>query len=336
MKAHLTTYEELDGFIEEFVEGCLSLVLLRGPGGTGKTQRLAKYVKSGHVDVISGGQITPFDLYCKLYALRDRPVVIDDIDNLWKNPQAIGLLKAVCQTDKVKTLAWNSSKLSSASPSDTQPDEIEEAEKDEDEELSHKEEGKLPPNRFDTRSRVLVIANSWQVRDENLRALMTRGVDIVFDPTSDEIHKEAAKFCDDQEVLDFIGSWKHIARTNFRQYVNAAELNVRNRIPWRKLLLDEWGITEATAFVHRLETDPTWKDRSIKEKVAAFADQNFPEGSSQSRYYEIKKQAFQGRSDRCYIEEPPGLAEERAFIEQKKQDAVEDVESLALVNGGCS
>ena len=58
------------------------------------------------------GSSTAFGMYCKAWEHRDQLLVFDDIDGLFRDRDSIRLLKLLCQTERVKTLTWNSDRKS--------------------------------------------------------------------------------------------------------------------------------------------------------------------------------------------------------------------------------
>jgi hypothetical protein len=53
------------------------------------------------------GQATPLGIYLQAFAYRHQPLVLDDIDGLYADRSGIRLLKALCQTEPVKSLGWH-------------------------------------------------------------------------------------------------------------------------------------------------------------------------------------------------------------------------------------
>jgi hypothetical protein len=56
-------------------------------------------------DLWIAGSATALGIYQELWKHRGRPVVIDDVDALQTARAAIRLLKCLCQTDPIKTVA---------------------------------------------------------------------------------------------------------------------------------------------------------------------------------------------------------------------------------------
>jgi hypothetical protein len=98
------TYGELDLYARAFAEGHFNLLILCGGPGLGKSQCLRRAL-AGPVCWIDG-TASPFGIYLEAYEHRHHPMVLDDVDGLYRNHHGIRLLKALCQSDRVKTVSW--------------------------------------------------------------------------------------------------------------------------------------------------------------------------------------------------------------------------------------
>src|SRR3954468_1118266 len=128
----VTTYAELEAFVRAFADGHLGLLLLVGAHGLAKSRTVKEAL--GDRACWIEGQATAFGLYRELHRHRDESVVLDDLDGLFANQDAVRLLKGLCQTEAVKSLSWHSAAAERAGL----------------------------PERFETRSRVVVVANEWK------------------------------------------------------------------------------------------------------------------------------------------------------------------------------
>ncbi len=201
----LHTYDDLRKYARAFADGHLNLLVVLGNPGLGKSQILKASI-GDHACAIEG-RTSAFGMYLRLFEHRNQPVLIDDVDELHRDRDAIRLLKSLCQTDHVKKLSWNSAAS-----------------------LGTK---KSVPDTFTTTSNVAIVANDWQRLNLDIAALEDRGHVVEFVPEAIEVHHQAATWFWDQEVFDFIGTnLSLLEQPSFRHYVTAAELK-QARLDWR-------------------------------------------------------------------------------------------------------
>jgi len=208
------TYDDFFREVDAFGHGERNLLIVVGPAGTAKSTAVKRRLKDARV--IEGGA-TPYRLYMELYENRDQTVVLDDADKVFQDRKGVFLLKLLTQTEKVKTIQWNSN-------------------------TPEIRRGDLPAE-FITTSRVMIVANSWPDGDPDIAALESRGHLIYFVPSLPEIHRFAGEFFDDLEVYEFIGEHiDYFDRLDLRLYSKAREVKatgVRTGQPeaWKQFVL---------------------------------------------------------------------------------------------------
>ena len=234
-------FSELYEFARAFADEHLGLLILLGDPGLGKSRVLEAAV--GNKACWINGTATAFGIYMQAYEFRDRPIVLDDVDSLYRDRRAVRLLKVLCQTDPVKTLTWTSN-------------------------ASALQIRKIP-QRFKTHSHVAIIANDWKSLDADVKALDDRAHVLVFNPSPLEIHRQAAKWYGDPEIFAFVGQHLHnIEQHSFRTYVKASELK-RAGLNWRNVVLTRaWAGT--TLAVARLQADPHFQ--TTETRVTEFIE----------------------------------------------------------------
>jgi hypothetical protein len=192
----ITTYDALDRYLRAFAGGKFNLIVLVGAPGIQKS-RVARDALPDACWI--EGHATPLGIYMRLWEHRDEPVIIDDVDSLYADKAAVRMLKALCQTERRKTVAWESS---------TQI-------------LTR--EG--IPRRFTTSSQVMIIANAWKSLNVHVTALEDRGHLLHFERSVVEVHIRVADWFWDQEIFDWIGAHLHLVqRPSMRLYRAAWEL----------------------------------------------------------------------------------------------------------------
>lgn len=237
----ITEYEDLERYARAFAGGHLNLLIVCGPPGLGKSQCIRGAV--GGAACWVDGNATAFGIYLSAYEFRDQPVVLDDVDGVYRDKNGVRLLKALCQTDRMKAVSWQSD--------------------------SKTLERKGIPKRFITSSRVTIIANQWRSVDADVAALEDRGHFLLFDPSPLAVHRRAAEWFGDQEIFDFIGANLLLtSQHSLRTYVLAAELKGAG-LDWRGGVLSRW-LTGTKLAVARLKFDPTFATE--EERVRFFVN----------------------------------------------------------------
>src|SRR5262245_40143932 len=235
---HLSTYAELQAYVRAFAEGHLHLLMLFGPPGVGKSRAVRQALDSP-VGWISG-QATPLGIYLEAYQYRHLPLVLDDVDGLYADRSGIRLLKALCQSEPVKTLGWHT-----ATPILELRD---------------------VPQRFTTTSRVALIGNDWKTLNADVAALEDRGHVLVFEPTALEVHHQAAGWFWDQEIFDFVAGQLHlISKHSLRTYRQAWELK-RAGLDWRRAVSSRC-LTGPALLVARLKSDPSFASEAARVRA---------------------------------------------------------------------
>ena len=247
----IRTYAELEQFVGAFGRGLLNLLILVGAAGLQKSRVVREAVGAGATDI--EGNATAFAPYCDLWEGRDRPAVLDDVDGLYADRNAVRLLKSLCQTEAVKTVAWNST--------------------------ARQLDRRDIPRRFRTRSRVAIIANDWRTLNANVASLEDRGQVVDFEPSALEVHRRVATWFRDQEVFDFLGRHLHlIPSPSMRHYARALELKSAG-VDWRAASLGIW-LSGPALLVAKLKADPSFG--SEEDRVRAFVDQG---GGCRATYF---------------------------------------------------
>lgn len=235
------TFAEFERFARAFAAGHLNLLIVLGGPGLSKTRVMREAV--GPEACCIEGHATPFGVYRLLWQHQHQPVILDDADSLFLNPEGIRLMKALCQTDSAKRISWHSDNRTL---------------KDED-----------IPREFETRSKVVIVANQWCPKTADVEALEDRGHIILFRPSPLEVHRRTAEWFWCQEIFDFFAA--HLAlitEPSMRHYIAAWELR-ESGFDWRTLILSRF-LSGPTLHVARLKADPSFA--SEKDRVQAFRE----------------------------------------------------------------
>ena len=254
----VTSYDEVSHFIRQFIAGRLHLLMLVGGPGLAKTQTVRRAL-GNRPHLYLETHATAFGMYHKLHECRDRPVIIDDLDHLYRDQAAVRLLKSLCNTDPVKSLSWPS----------RHPDIA---------------RGEVPSS-FTTTSPVCLIVNEWRTVNANVQAIEDRAIIVHFTPSPGEVHAKVREWFDDEEVCRFIEEHlPFITRPSMRHYVKGKQLRKANPDRWREQLLTIMGLDEKVRAIQSLLTAPQFS--SDAERVAAFEANGY---GSRATYYRWKK-----------------------------------------------
>src|SRR2546428_6198902 len=201
----LTTYAELEKIVHGLSRGDQKLLIVLGSQGLGKGRGL-RQAMAGQACWLEDNA-SAFGLYCQLWHHQNRPVVLDDLDGLYRNHDGIRLLKSLTQTEPHKTVSWYTDAAT------LQREQI--------------------PHEFPTSSRLAIITNEWQTLNRNVAALQDRGHLVIFKPTPQEVHTRTAAWFWDQEIYDFVGERLHLLQeASMRHYLAAWELKQAG-LDWR-------------------------------------------------------------------------------------------------------
>src|ERR1700730_2963109 len=99
----VAAYSELEKYARAFGDGHLNLLILCGDPGLGKSQCLRRTLTSAACWI--DGTASAFGIYRQAHEYRNQPIVLDDVDGLYRDRQGIRLLKALCQTDQRETVS---------------------------------------------------------------------------------------------------------------------------------------------------------------------------------------------------------------------------------------
>lgn len=106
-------FDDMAAYISSVIQGVRPLALICGAPGVGKTYRVMQTIKGFNLEHGRGykllkGKCTPTALYTALYEMRDpgQLIVYDDCDSIFKDSDAINLLKAAYDSSDDRWVTW--------------------------------------------------------------------------------------------------------------------------------------------------------------------------------------------------------------------------------------
>jgi len=210
----ITTYEELAQYTKAFANRDITFLLLVGSPGSGKSRQMKADLK-GKGGVWIDNHATNLGLYCSVYEANGSPLVLDDINHLFKSKMACSLMKALTQTEKTRSVSWEST--------------------------AKVLEERCVPRQFETSSSICLIANQWDGADADMAAIQDRALPVAFYPSAETVHKRVIElgWCD-KEVCTFIGQHlMEIPQPSMREYYQAMTYR-KAGMDWREKLSKIW------------------------------------------------------------------------------------------------
>lgn len=105
-------YLNLERFIEQMAEGNIKSLIVNGPPGVGKSYSASSFIEkySKNKNKTISGHMSLLSLYGELYRHKSpgQILVLDDIDTVMSSIQGINILKAAMDTNKKRTVSWES------------------------------------------------------------------------------------------------------------------------------------------------------------------------------------------------------------------------------------
>jgi hypothetical protein len=212
MRQVVTTYDELGNYCRAFADGHFELFILIGNPGLSKSTILRRVMENREAKWFEG-TVSAFRLYCEAYWNRNKPLVIDDVDNLYGDRAAVRTLKCLCQTDRVKHVGWHTA-----------------AKQLDDQDV---------PREFYTESKVCIIANVWKDLNTNVSAVDDRGILVDFQPDAHEVHRVVGEWKDlDREAYRYIEKHLDLIHVpSMRYYVTCAQMK-KAGLDWKRAFLN--------------------------------------------------------------------------------------------------
>jgi hypothetical protein len=179
-EAHKVVYKDqiqhLRGFVKLIKSGATNLLMLTGPGGTGKTWNLESEMQAagledglGYFKTVGAGSASA--TYETLYNHRNEIILFDECDTLMNDSEVRAMIKASTDSGKIRKVSFNKKGLNYYDPAtQAEPD----------------EEGQLP-RYFEFKGGIILVANVSLNKLDPDGAIRTRGFTMEINPTNEEM-----------------------------------------------------------------------------------------------------------------------------------------------------
>ena len=134
----------------------------------------------------------------------------------------------------------------------------------------------------------MILSNDWQTLNTNVAALQNRGHVLHFEPAALEVHKEAGRWFDDEEIYRWFGENLHRVREpSLRHYVRARELKAAG-MDWTAVLAAEDQNRRARLAAELLESNAY---ANTAARVQAFVEQG---GGCRATFFNYRRRLGAG------------------------------------------
>lgn len=231
--------EDIYDISNKICQNAMRSLFISGRAGVGKTYYVEKAISDNglieNVDyVYIKGSISPINMYKKLYQFRDKLLVFDDADSVFREEDGRNILKAALDSKKKRTVSYMklSPALYDAIYAMDNPDwEIQQLEKG------------LVPNQFDFEGSVIFISNLPKEKADPDGAIRSRSILIDVNPSDMTLlerirrllpHLEPKELSMDEkmEIFEFIKESKNIS---LRTFEKAAMFKVAGLANWKRM-----------------------------------------------------------------------------------------------------
>jgi len=237
-----TVYEDLDDLVNMVSKNLQSSLIVSGMAGIGKTYSVTKQIEKNKLVLDKDwfhvkGKATAAALYRELFAAKNgKLIVFDDCDSVFKDDDAVNILKAALDSYDKRTISWKS----------TRTFDIRKVPENSEEYWHLIDEGKYP-DRFDFTGRVIFISNLPQskldsaiksrsftiditLKAEDVLLRIKSVMDKLMPNTTDAIRKDAFKY-----LQKTVKEGKKEEGVNIRTFLNACKMRMSGSPNWERL-----------------------------------------------------------------------------------------------------
>jgi len=253
------TYDELKKYVKAFRRKHIGLLIIVSRAGLGKTSIVEEELEV-EAPLMLNSHITPLSFY-QILAERtseekDCLIVVDEAEMIFRDAKLRTMLKILCDTRKEKVV-----KYMSTTPLLRQL-----------------------PKEITTEAKVVMLINTLTPKDEDIKAIMSRGHLIRFEPPDDEIlsYIMNGAWATDKEIKDFIKGYANISRAlTLRTYVKAVE-SKKSNLDWESEVITELELDPRLLTIRRIL-------KTVKNKSDRIKEWEKQTGDNRAMYFRYKK-----------------------------------------------
>ena len=260
----LKTYDDLKKYVSAFRQKNMGLLIIVSRAGLGKS-----YLVESELEVEDpltlNSHVTPLRFYQLLYNKtkeeKDCLIIIDEAEMMFSNPKLKTMLKLLCDTRTVKTIRYDTTS-------------------------SLLKKGEYEQS-FETGAKVIMLINTLAPKDEHIKAIMSRGHLVKFEPPDIEVinyllsWEKIEKKKIDKEIIKFMQTFTPGNSFNLRTYVKAEESKISG-LDWEAEILSEIGLDQRLLIMRRILN----KYKSEPDRIKAWEQQT---GNERATYFRFKK-----------------------------------------------
>lgn len=231
------TMEDIYEISRRVAAGAFNSLFISGRAGTGKTYNVERAMKDeGLIDdedfVLVSGAASVIMMYKKFFQYRNKTLIFDDCDAVFRDENGRNLMKAALDTKKVRKISYLKKTKAVYDPKDVSPEE----------EFNLQEQG-IVPNSFEFAGRVIFISNLAKDKADPDGAIRSRSILIDVNPDDATLMERMKKLLpyleptemsmeDKEEIYDFM---KNANDVSMRTFVKAAGFKMAGLPNWKRM-----------------------------------------------------------------------------------------------------
>lgn len=233
------TMEDIYQISRRVAAGAFNSLFISGRAGTGKTFNVERALKDeGLVDdedfILVSGAVSPIMMFKKMYQYRNKTLVFDDCDAVFRDENGRNMLKAALDTKPIRKISWLKKSSIVFDPRDF--------ENNPEAEFNALESGMVPAY-FEFAGRVIFISNLEKDKADPDGAIRSRSILIDVNPDDATLMERMKKLLphleprdmdinEKQEIFDFMKEAKDIS---MRTFVKAAGFKMAGLSNWKRM-----------------------------------------------------------------------------------------------------